>query len=154
MHIVAKNCAIPLGTEMIPTYEKIAYAPKAASESDIKAFQSSFLFAISCFGLTIAIKDITITEVFDMNIQDISVTSMAKLGISCLENAVLMTLIDADSQGQRSLNASEICESLDINEGHGSDRIIFSILDDLANKQIVVDLVHAKWQIRKKEESQ
>lgn len=89
-----------------------------------------------------------------MNIQDISVTSMAKLGISCLENAVLMTLIDADSQGQRSLNASEICESLDINEGHGSDRIIFSILDDLANKQIVVDLVHAKWQIRKKEESQ
>lgn len=76
---------------------------------------------------------------------------MAKLGISCLENAVLMTLIDADSQGQRSLNESEIRESLGINEGHGSDRIIFSILDNLANKQIVVDLGHAKWQIRKKE---
>lgn len=154
MHIVAKNCAIPLGTEMIPTYEKTAYAPKATSESDIKAFQSSFLFAISCFGLTIAIKGITITEIFDMNIQNISVTSMAKLGISCLENAVLMTLIDADSRGQRSLKESEIRESLGVNEVYGSDRIIFSILDSLENKQIVINLGDAKWKIRKTEESQ
>ena len=78
---------------------------------------------------------------------------MAKLGISCLENAVLITLLDANHQDQTSLKESEIRKRIGINEVYSSDRIIFSILDNLKNKQIVENLGDTKWQIRKTEGS-
>lgn len=92
-----------------------------------------------------------------MNIQnifsEISPTNMAKLGISCLHNAAFFTLFDANNQGQTSLNESEIHRKLGVNEVYSSDRIIFSILDNLANTRIIEDIGHAQWRLRKTEGS-
>ena len=74
---------------------------------------------------------------------------LTEAGISSLKSAVLIVFAESEKMGEVSIKESEIRKQLGVNKVHGSDRIIFSILDNLACEKILENLGSAQWRLRK-----